>query len=163
MMLGLSLAAFTVLHVLISLIGILAGLVWLLALIRGAFLGGWNATFLVTTILTSVTGFMFPFQGFTPALAVGALSLVVLALAVAALRVFGRKGGWGKVYVVAAVFALYLNIFVLVVQSFLKISALHVLAPTGSEPPFVVVQAVVLLACAVLGFLALRGAKYLAL
>lgn len=163
MMLGLSLAAFTLLHVVISLIGIVAGLVWLLSAIRGAFLTGWNAIFLVTTILTSVTGFMFPFHGFTPALAVGGLSLVVLAVALLALYGFGGRGGWMKVYLGTATFALYLNIFVLVVQSFLKVGFLNALAPTGSEPPFVVVQAVALLACILLGILALRGARRLAL
>lgn len=163
MMLGLSLAAFTLLHVVISLIGIVAGLVWLLAAIRGAFLRGWNAAFLVATILTSVTGFMFPIQGFTPALAVGGLSLVVLAVAVLALYRYGGRGGWRSVYMLTATFALYLNIFVLVVQSFLKIGVLHDLAPTGSEPAFVVAQAVALVGCVALGYLGLRGARQLVL
>lgn len=161
MMLGLSLPAFTLLHVAISLVGIAAGGIWLLAVIGGRFLTGWNSVFLWGTFLTSVTGFMFPFKGFTPALAVGAVSTIDLAIAALALWAFGRAGGWRIVYLVTATIALYLNTFVLVVQSFLKIGPLNALAPTGTEPAFVAAQAAVLIGAAALGFVAVRRTRRL--
>ena len=155
MVLGLSLAAFTTLHVVISLIGIVAGLIWLFAYLGGRWQGKINTIFLVLTILTTLTGFLFPFKGVTPAVAVGFVSIAILALAVAAL-LLGRRGIWRPVYVVTAIIGLYLNCFVLVVQSFLKVPFLHTFAPTGSEPPFAVVQGLVLIGFVVAGWRALR-------
>lgn len=156
MILGMSLSAFTTLHVIISLIAIATGLVVLAAMLRAERLGKWTAIFLATTILTSVTGFMFPIAGFTPALALGAISLVILALAVAARYAFHLVGPWRWIYVVTALAALYLNCFVLVVQMFRKLPALHTLAPTESEPPFQIAQGALLVLFIVLGFLATR-------
>jgi hypothetical protein len=156
MILGMSLSAFTTLHVIISLIAIATGLVVLAAMLRAERLGKWTAIFLATTILTSVTGFMFPIAGFTPALALGAISLVILALAVAARYAFHLVGPWRWIYVVTALAALYLNCFVLVVQMFRKLPALHALAPTESEPPFQIAQGALLVLFIVLGALAAR-------
>lgn len=151
MLLGLSIETFTLLHVAISLVGIAAGLVWLLAAVGGRWLGGWNMVFLTSTIATTVTGFLFPITAFTPALGVGALSLVVLAVAVAA-----HVRRWRVTYLVTATIALYLNGFVAVVQAFLKITVLNNLAPTGSEPPFALAQGTVLLGFVTLGWLVIR-------
>lgn len=151
MLLGLSIEALTVLHVAISLLGIATGLVWVLAAVGGRWLGLWNGVFLGTTIATTVTGFMFPITAFTPALGVGALSLAVLTVAVVA---YYRH--WPRVYLLAATVALYLNVFVAVVQSFQKITVLNDLAPTGSEPPFALAQGAVLLAFVALGWLVVR-------
>ena len=119
-------------------------------------LAGWNGFFLTATILTSVTGFLFPLTQIGPPHIVGVISLVVLAVALFAL--YGRKlaGPWRAVYVVSAVIALYLNVFVGIAQSFGKLTYLHNLAPTGSEPPFGVAQAIVLILFVVIGFLAVR-------
>ena len=156
MMLGLSLESFTVVHVVISLVAIAAGFVVLAGLLNGNTSGGWTAVFLATTVLTSITGFMFPFAKFLPSHGVGLISLAVLAIALFAL--YGRHlaGAWRWIYVVTAVTALYFNVFVLVVQGFLKVPALHVLAPNGSEPPFAIAQGVALLAFLMLGYLAVR-------
>ena len=158
MILGLSVAAFTKLHTLISLIGIATGLVFLVALLRGRWLSGWNLWFLVFTILTSVTGFPFllvrPTIG--PPHTVGVISLIDLAIALVALYQFERVGIWRPIYTITAVFALYLNCFVLVVQAFQKIPFLHPLAPTGSEPPFAIAQGLVLIAFIVAGIIAVR-------
>ena len=135
---------YTVIHVIISLIGILTGFVVLFGLLARKRLEGWTKWFLLTTIATSVTGFFFPFHGFTPAYAVGAISLVVLGLAWFARYARHLSRAWRWVYVVAAMIALYLNTFVLVVQLFLKIPALHALAPTQTEPPFQIAQLVTL-------------------
>jgi hypothetical protein len=144
-MLGLSLAAFTQLHVAISLIGIIAGVVFFAALIGGRWLSLVNALFLVFTILTSVTGFLFPPKPIGPPFIFGVVSLVVLAIALYAL--YGRKlsGGWRRVYLLAALFAQWLNMVVLVVQSYQKVPALHALAPTGGEPAVLATQGVVAL------------------
>jgi hypothetical protein len=144
MVLGLSLSTFTLLHVIISLAGIGSGFIVLFGLLNGKRLDGWTAIFLATTVLTSVTGFIFPFEGLKPAHIVGGISLVVLAIAIFAR--YGRRmaGAWRGVYVVTAALALYFNCFVAVVQAFLKIPALHAMAPTGSEPPFLVAQCIVL-------------------
>jgi hypothetical protein len=145
---------FTLIHVGISLIAIVAGFVVVFGLIAGKRLSGWTAFFLLTTIATSVTGFGFPIKGVTPGIVLGVISLVVLAIAVYA-RYAGRlKGVWRLVYVVTAVIALYLNFFVLIVQSFQKVPALAALAPTQSEPPFVVAQVVALVVFIALGVLA---------
>jgi hypothetical protein len=156
MVLGMPLATFTFLHVLISLVGIASGLIVIERFFRNRTLGMSNLVFLVTTILTSVTGFMFPFAKFgSPAHIVGIISLVVLAIALFALYAGNLIGPWRWIYVCTAMVALYLNVFVAVVQSFLKIGGLHALAPTGTEPPFVVTQGVVLVAFIVLGVIAL--------
>src|SRR5207344_28679 len=118
MILGLSIAAFTKLHVAISLIGIVSGLVVLYGMLGAQRMPGWTALFLATTVLTSVTGFMFPATTVTPAAIFGAISLAVLAVALLALYVFQANGAWRWIYVVTALFALYLNVFVLVVQAF---------------------------------------------
>jgi hypothetical protein len=154
--LGLSLSAFTTLHVVISLIGIGSGLIVLYGMLASQSRDGWTALFLATTILTSVTGFMFPFNGLLPSHVVGAISLVLLAMALLALYTFRLAGPWRWVYVATALAALYLNVFVGVVQAFQKLPFLQPLAPTQSEPPFAVAQIVVLALFLALGFLALR-------
>lgn len=156
MILGMSLATYLVMHVVISLIALVTGLIAMVGLLRGERLPGWTALFLLTTVLTSVTGFGFPFDHFLPSHWTGVISLVVLAVALLALYVFRLRGSWRWVYVVTAMMALYLNAFVGVVQSFLKIGALHVLAPTQSEPPFAIAQGVVLLIFFVVTIVAVR-------
>jgi hypothetical protein len=141
-------------HVALSLIGIVSGLVVLYGLLSGRPLGGWTALFLATTVLTSVTGFPLAPFGFDPPRAVGVISLVLLALAVAALYVFRLAGAWRWVYVGSAIAALYLNVFVAVVQAFQKLPFLQPLAPTQSEPPFLIAQVAVLAIFIVLGILA---------
>ena len=138
-------------HVILSLVGILSGLVVLYGLLFGRPSGAWTAVFLITTILTSLTGFPLPPFGFDPPRAVGVLSLILLAFAVAAYYAFHLGGASRLIYVGSAVAALYLNVFVLVVQAFMKIPFLNAFAPTQSEPPFVLTQAVVLLAFIALG------------
>jgi len=150
-MLGLSFASFTALHVAISLVGLGAGFVAVGAMLAGRWLGGWTALFLATTVLTSATGFLFPFNAVTPAHVVGGLSLVVLALALYALYGKGLQGGWRRVYIVTAVAALYLNSFVGLVQTFQKQPALAELAPTQSEAPFVAAQLLLLVVFVWLG------------
>jgi hypothetical protein len=145
MMLGMSLSTFTLVHVLISLAGIGSGFIVLLGLLNGKRLDGWTSIFLTTTVLTSVTGFLFPFEHLLPAHIVGILSLLVLAIAIAARYVFHMVGAWRRTYVITAAIALYFNVFVAVVQSFLKIPTLHALAPEGKEPPFLVAQVIVIL------------------
>lgn len=131
---------FTKIHVVISLIGILTGVVVLIGLISGRRLNGWTAWFLVTTVATSVTGFLFPFHGVTPGIIVGIISLLLLAVAIFA-RYFRRfVGAWRWIYVVTAMTAFYLNVFVLIAQLFQKVPSLKVLAPTQTEPPFLVAQ-----------------------
>jgi hypothetical protein len=139
-----TLSLFTKLHVVISLIGIVSGLVVMFGLLVGRRLNGWTTLFLISTVLTSVTGFLFPFHGATPAILVGIISLVLLAIAIVAR--YGRHlaGTWRWIYVVTAMTSLYLNVFVLIVQLFQKVPVLKALAPTQSEPPFAVTQLVVL-------------------
>jgi hypothetical protein len=157
MVLGMSLSTFTAVHVVISLIGILSGFVVLVAMLRGQNFDAWTGLFLITTVLTSVTGFLFPSTGFTPAQGVGIISLIVLAVAIAALHVGHLAGAWRPIYVVAALVALYLNTFVAITQAFQKIPFLHALAPNQSEPPFVATQLVVLVIFVALGVWALRA------
>jgi hypothetical protein len=147
---------FTIVHVVLSLIGILSGLVVLYGLFTANRMNGWTMLFLVTTVATSVTGFGFPFQGVTPAIILGILSLIVLLAAIVARYVFHLAGSWRWIYVVGSVVALYFNVFVLVVQAFLKIPALHALAPKGSEPPFAIAQGIVLLLFIVAGTLLVK-------
>jgi hypothetical protein len=146
MVLGMSLSAFTTLHVVISLIGIVAGIIVMFGMLGSNPMPGLTAIFLLFTILTSVTGFLFPFKGVTPADVVGALSLLLLAIACIALYIMKLSGGWRWIYVVTALISLYLNVFVLVIQSFLKIPALSAVAPGNppSGPVFAVVQGIVL-------------------
>lgn len=144
MVLGMSLATFTQVHVVISLIGIVSGLIVVFGMLKGKLLHGWNGLFLLTTVLTNVTGFFFPFEGFKPSYVVATISLVLLAIAILARYAQHLAGGWRRTYVISAVIALYLNCFVLVVQSFLKVPALHALAPEGKEPPFLAAQIVVM-------------------
>ncbi len=156
MILGMSVASFTVLHVIISLIGILSGAVVLFAMLGGRRLAGWTEAFLATTVATSATGFLFHSKSIGPPHIVGVISLIVLAIALFAL--YGRRlaGVWRPAYVVCAVLALYLNCFVGVVQAFQKLAFLQPLAPTQSEPPFVAAQGAVLLLFVILGFLSVR-------
>jgi hypothetical protein len=146
----------TFVHVLISLIGIATGLVVVFGMLRGNPMSGLTAVFLITTVLTSATGFILPAPHFLPSHAVGILSLIVLAIAIAARYRFHMAGPWRRIYVITAVIALYFNAFVLVVQSFMKVGALNALAPTQSEPPFAIAQGLVLLLFVVLGILAAR-------
>jgi len=144
MILGMSVGAFTVLHVIITLVAIGSGLIVVGGMFASHRLPITTALFLFTTALTSVTGFLFPIHGFTPALGVGILACVILAVALFALYKEHLVGAWRWMYVIAAVASLYLNVFVLVVQSFGKVSALNALAPTQTEPPFAMTQAAVL-------------------
>jgi hypothetical protein len=160
MMLGMSLATFTLVHVLISVVGILSGLVVVLGLAGGKRLDGWTGLFLATTVLTSLTGFMFPFEKVTPGIKLGVISVIVLAITIAALYAFHLAGTWRTIYAVGATLALYLNCFVLVAQLFEKVPALHELAPTGSEPPFFAAQFLVLAAFLVLGTFATKGFRH---
>jgi hypothetical protein len=151
------LPTFTLIHVFISVIGVISGLVVLGGLAAGSRLEGWTALFLVTTTLTSVTGFGFAAAAVSPAQVVGGLSLVVLAACLAARYWMKLAGGWRTTYVVTAVVATYLNVFVLVVQLFAKTPALAQLAPTQQEPPFALTQALVLALFVWLGWAAVRG------
>jgi hypothetical protein len=148
--------SFTLFHVALSVIGIVSGLVVLHGLLAARSNSAITAVFLLTTIATSVTGFFFSRDHLLPSHIVGIISLVLLAAATAALYLFHLRSAWRGVYVVGAVASLYLNAFVLVVQGFLKVPALHALAPNGSEPPFVATQAIVLVLFIVLGYRAVR-------
>jgi hypothetical protein len=136
--------------------GILSGLVVLFGLLPSRRLDGWTALFLTTTIATSVTGFFLPFQHLMPSHVVGILSVIVLAIAILARYVLHFAGAWRWIYVATVVIALYLNVFVLIVQLFQKVPSIKALAPTQAEPPFQVAQATVLLLFVVLGFLAAK-------
>jgi hypothetical protein len=160
MILGMSVATFTLVHVLLSLVGIFTGLVVVFGFLKGRLLDGWNGLFLLTTILTSVTGFLFHSAQFGPPQIVGIISLLLLGFSVAALYAFNLAGPWRWVYAATATLALYLNVFVGVAQAFQKVSFLQPLAPTQSEPPFAIAQGIVLvifLAFTVLGSKRLRA------
>jgi hypothetical protein len=148
-----SLATFTLIHVIIGLIGIGSGLLVMFGLLNGKRLGAMTSIFLITTVLTSATGFLFPVAHLLPSHIVGILSLVVLAIAIPSLYVFHLSGGWRKTYVITAGIALYFNCFVLVVQSFQKIPALRASMPAG----FAVAQLALLLAFVVLTNLAVKN------
>ena len=148
-------STFTLIHVAISLIGIFAGLVVVYGFVAGLRLPTWNWVFLVFTILTSVTGFFFPFHGIDPAIVVGIISLVVLAVAVLAWQ---KK--WTKTYIVAAIIAEFFNVFVLIVQSFEKIAPLHELAPKGTEPITNVAKVLALVLFVVLAWVAIRRRRF---
>ena len=156
MILGMTTATYTLVHVVISLVGIGSGLVVLYGLLTGKRLDRWTAAFLATTVATSVTGFGFPFDHLLPSHKVGIISLVVLAVAILARYALHLAGAWRWIYVVCAAVALYLNVFVLIVQAFEKVPALKALAPTQSEPPFLVTQLVVLALFVVLGIFAVK-------
>jgi hypothetical protein len=144
-------------HVLISLAGIGSGFVVVFGLLAGKRLDGWTALFLATTVATSVTGFGFPFDHLLPSHVVGIVSLFVLALGIVARYPLHLAGAWRRVYVICSVIALYLNVFVLVVQAFRRVPTLQALAPTQSEPPFGAAQGLVLIAFVALGvFAAIR-------
>jgi hypothetical protein len=154
MVLGMSLETFTLIHVLISLLGIGSGIVVMYGFLTNQRLNRWTAVFLLTTALTSLTGFLFPFTAMTPAIKLGIISLVVLTLAIVT-RYFVHLA-WRKTYVIAACVALYFNMFVLVVQSFEKVPPLRAIAPTQKEPPFAIAQIVLLLLFVVLTTFAVK-------
>ena len=146
MVLGMSLATFTLVHVIISLIAIVAGIVAMFGMLGSNRMPGMTAIFLLTTILTNATGFLFPFEGFKPSYVIAGFSLVLLAIACLALYGMKLSGAWRWIYAVTALLSLYFNVFVLVIQSFLKIPALAAVAPGNppSGPVFGVVQGIVL-------------------
>lgn len=153
---GLSIEVLLLVHVATSLIGIATGLIAMPALATGRFLAGWQAAFLAATALTSLTGFLFPFGGVTPAFGFGLASLTVLSIAALALP-RRTSASWARIaYGISATTALYLNVFVLVVQAFQKLPALQSLAPTQSEPPFAIAQLLVLVFHLAVGWLASR-------
>jgi hypothetical protein len=157
MILGMSVSTFTFVHTALSLVGIVAGLVVMFGMLKAKRLEGWTALFLITTVLTSVTGFFFPSNQILPSHVVGVLSLIVLVFALAGLYVYRLSGSWRWIYVVSAVLALYLNCFVGVVQAFLKVPFLNALAPTQKEFPFLIAQGAVLLIFVFLSFKAVRS------
>jgi len=154
MILGMSLALFTKIHVFISIVAIGSGLVVALALIGGKMLPRLASLFLVTTVLTSVTGFFFPFHGMTPGIAIGILSMVLLLVAMIAFYGKHAAGAWRRPFIITAMIALFFDCLVLVVQSFMKIGPLHALAPTGNEPIVKASQGLLLVVFVVLTYLA---------
>ena len=153
---GFDLRTYTLIHTAISLVGIASGLVVVYGLLKGWRLDRWTAIFLATTVATSVTGFGFPLTHFGAPHWVGVISLIVLAVAIFARYIRRLAGAWRWIYVVSAVPALYLNVFVGVVQAFQKLSPLKALAPTQTEPPFLLTQLVVLAIFIALAFIAAR-------
>jgi hypothetical protein len=156
MILGMTLSTFTLFHVVLSLVGIASGFIVVYGLLAGKRLDAWTGIFLIFTALTSVTGFLFPFTHLLPSHIVGILLLVVLVVAILARYAFRLFGGWRLTYVVSAMVALYLNVFVLVVQSFEKVPALKALAPAQNTPPFLIAQLVVMAVFILLTILAAR-------
>ena len=156
MILGMSTSAFTLFHVALSLVGIVAGLVVAAAMLGSKTANGWTALFLATTVLTSVTGFLFPSDKVLPSHIVGVISLLVLIIAIAALYGYRLARSWRWIYVVSALVALYLNVFVLVAQAFLKVAVLNALAPTQSDPGFIIAQLIVMAIFVVLGIRAVK-------
>lgn len=153
---GMSLPVFTLVHVLISLFGIASGFTVFGGMLSGVSLRGWAMLFLISNIATSVTGFGFSTPEVTPAQIVGLIALAALLPAAAAMYLFHLKGPWKAIYVAGSGFALYLNVFVSVVQAFQKIPAMKEAAPTQSEPPFVAAQVIVLAMVVWLGWSAWR-------
>lgn len=147
---------FTLFHVALSLIALVAGIVVVRGLLQARETGTWLTVFLVTAIATSVTGFGFPFVKLLPSHILGIIALVVLAVTLLARYAFGLAGAWRGIWVAGLVASLYFDVFVLVAQAFGKVPGLHQLAPTGSEPPFAIAQAVVLVVFLVIGFLAVK-------
>lgn len=156
MILGMTTATFTLVHVLLSLVGIASGLLVVYGMLRAKRFDGATAIFLVTTALTSLTGFLFPVEHILPSHVLGVISLVALAIAIPARYALRLAGAWRAIYVVSAVLALYLNVFVLVAQIFMKVPAAHALAPTQKEPPFLIAQVVVMVIFVVLGIFAVK-------
>jgi hypothetical protein len=156
MILGMPLSTFTLVHVLISLLGIVSGIIVVWGMCSNNRLSGWTGLFLTTTILTSLTGFLFPIKAIGPPHIVGLISLLLLIPCLLGLYSFKLAGNWRWIYVTTAVAVLYFNVFVGVVQAFQKIGFLHVLAPKGSEPPFAIAQGLVLLLFVVLAVVAVR-------
>jgi hypothetical protein len=153
---------YTIIHTLISLAGIFTGFVVLFGLLTGKRLDGWTKWFLITTVATTVTGFFFPFHGFTPAIGLGIITLPVLAITIYARYARHLAGAWRWIFVVGALLSLYLNVFVLIVQSFQKIPALKAVAPTQSEPPFQITQLIALVLFAgltIIGIVRFRNAS----
>ena len=157
MILGMSIGAFTLLHVIITLIAIGGGLIVVGGMFASHKLPGTTALFLFTTALASLTGFLFPIKGFTPALGVGIVACVILAVALFALYKERLAGQWRWIYVITAIVSLYLNVFVLIAQSFMKVPALKALAPTGSEPPFAIAQGATLATFIVIAIIAVAN------
>lgn len=145
------LTAFTLFHVVLSLVGIGTGFVVMYGLLASKRLDGWTAIFLTTTAATSATGFLFPFHGFLPSYGVGLVSLIVLGIAMLARYRFHLVGGWRRTYAITAVVGLYFNFFVLIAQLFMKVPALKAIAPAPSDPPFQITQLIALLLFVVLG------------
>jgi len=145
---------YTIIHTLISLAAVFTGLIVLFGMIGGKRLDGWTKWFLISAVLTTATGFFFPFHGVTPAIILGIISLPFLALTISARYAKHLAGSWRWIYVIGAVICLYFNLFVAVVQAFEKIPALHALAPTQTEPPFKLTQLIVLLVSALLAIIA---------
>ena len=145
---------YTVIHTLISLVAIFTGLVVVVGMLGGKRLDGWTKWFLITAVATTITGFFFPFDGFTPAIGLGIISLPFLALTIFARYAKHLAGAWRWIFVIGAVICLYFNLFVAVVQTFEKIPALHAMAPTQTEPPFKLTQLVVLLVSILLAIVA---------
>ncbi|PYJ21131.1 MAG: hypothetical protein DME92_07520 [Verrucomicrobia bacterium] len=145
---------YTVIHTLISRVAIFSGLVVVVGMLGGKRLDGWTKWFLITAVATTITGFFFPFHGFTPAIGLGIISLPFLALTIFARYAKRLAGPWRWIYVIGAVICLYFNLFVAVVQTFEKIPALHAMAPTQTEPPFKLTQLVVLLVSVLLAIVA---------
>ncbi len=156
MILGMTTATYTVVHVLISLLGIASGLIVLYGLLTARRMDGWTGLFLATTVLTSVTGFGFPFDHLLPSHKVAIISLVMLAIAILARYALHFAGSWRWIYVVTAMISLYLNVFVLVFQLFEKVPALHAMAPKQSEPPFLIAQVVMMAIFVVFTILAVK-------
>ena len=157
MILGMSVGAFTILHVIITLVAIGSGLIVVGGMFASNRLPVTTALFLFTTALTSLTGFLFPIHGFTPALGVGIVACVILAVALFALYKERLAGQWRWIYVITAIVSLYLNVFVLIAQSFNKVSALKALAPTQSEPPFAIAQVATLVIFIVIALVAVAN------
>lgn len=148
--------AVLIIHVVISLLGIVSGYVVIGGMLQGQRLPRWTAFFLITTVLTSATGFLFPFVKLLPSHILAVLSLIVLAIAIYALYTRKLQGRWRAAYVVMAIIAQYFNVFVLIVQAFQKLPPLQALAPTQKEPPFTIAQAANLVAFLVLGYMAVK-------
>jgi hypothetical protein len=156
MVFGMSLATYTLVHVIISLVGIVSGLIVLFGLFQSKRMGGMTLLFLVTTALTSLTGFGFPFEKLLPSHILAILSLITLGICIPARYSFRMAGKWRSTYVITAVIALYFNCFVLVAQGFMKVPSLHALAPKGNEPPFAIAQGILLVLFIVAGIGAVK-------
>jgi hypothetical protein len=151
------LSTFTLIHTVLTLVALVSGLIVVFGMLGGKELSGWTAIYLLTSVASSATGFGFPFDHFLPSHYVGVLSLALLLMAILARYVFHLAGGWRSIYVICAVVSVYFLVFVSVVQAFLKVPALHAMAPTQSEPPFAIAQGAVLIVFIILTVAALRA------